>query len=448
MIRTLSYLCTFLAFVMLAVPAIAQDAATPAAIGVVLDLEGEGNLIMRANEAGQAYPAKINDSVFMNDIIQTGPGAKALIVLVDESRFTLGENARFKIDKYVYDDENPKINHSRYSVMQGVFLYTTGLITKDVTNPDVQITTPYGSIGIRGTTVWGGPIDDDAYSVFVDSGEISFETKRGRIRVVAGEGTTIRNLNSIPERAKEWPTEKVDRAKATVSLKAVEEAKERLATFKAGQPEMLAKHKAYTREKQEIRIQEKNPRDSIKRLNNKQNIPAPLKKSEAEPDKGPQPIPQTATGTIADAVPAPVETPAADPLGSSEPAVPQPVITETPAGVPAPVAEPAPTPAPVPAPAETAPTEPATPPTVTKPKADAGTAPAATPVLADGVQLTAPESKQKPVEQSGEIAAPPPFPRPAPVAQPDMNNLATDPAMRQEQIEKMNLPSAKQHNPL
>jgi len=391
----------------------------------MLDLEGEGNLIMRSNEAGQAYPAKINDPVFMNDIIQTGPGAKALIVLVDESRFTLGENARFKIDKYVYDDENPKINHSRYSVMQGVFLYTTGLIAKDVTNPDIQITTPYGSIGIRGTTVWGGPIDDDAYSVFVDSGEISFETKRGRIRVIAGEGTTIRNLNSIPERAKIWPTEKVDRAKATVSLKGVEAAKERLATFKAEQPTMLEKHKIHMRAKNEIRIQEKNPRDSVKRLNNKQNIPAPLKKTETAPDNAPQPIQQPGTSTIADPVAPPV---VADPLGGSEPAQPQPVITETPAPVPA--------------------MEPATPPTVEKPKADAGATNAAPPVLADGVQLTAPETKQKPVEQAGDIAAPPPFPRPAPVAQPDMNNLATDPAMRQEQIEKMNLPSASQHNPL
>lgn len=439
MIRSLSYLCTFLAFVMLAVPAIAQDAA-PAPIGVMLDLEGEGNLIMRSNEAGQAYPAKINDPVFMNDIIQTGPGAKALIVLVDESRFTLGENARFKIDKYVYDDENPKINHSRYSVMQGVFLYTTGLITKDVTNPDVQIATPYGSIGIRGTTVWGGPIDDDAYSVFVDSGEISFETKRGRIRVIAGEGTTIRNLNSIPERAKIWPTEKVDRAKATVSLKAVEAAKERLATFKAEQPAMLEKHKADMRAKNEIRTQEKNPRESVKRLNNKQNIPAPLKKTEAAPDNAPQPIQQPGTSTISDPVAAPV---VADPLGGSEPEQPQPVITETPAPVPATVPEAAPA-----VPAVVPPTEPAIPPTVEKPKADAGTTNAAPPVLADGVQLTVPESKQKPVEQTGEIAAPPPFPRPAPVAQPDMNNLATDPAMRQEQIEKMNLPSASQHNPL
>ena len=40
--------------------------------------------------------------VFVGDEISTGPGARILIVFDDESKLTMGENARITIDQFVY----------------------------------------------------------------------------------------------------------------------------------------------------------------------------------------------------------------------------------------------------------------------------------------------------------------------------------------------------------
>ena len=44
----------------------------------------------------------------------------------------------------------------------------------------VQIRTPVGAIGVRGTTVWGGPIDK-GYGIIVQSGEVTVTGRRGTV---------------------------------------------------------------------------------------------------------------------------------------------------------------------------------------------------------------------------------------------------------------------------
>ncbi len=219
--------------------------AQPAPIGTVIEVEGAQALVMRAAEQGKAYPVKPDDAVYMNDVLQTGADGRMLVLLLDDSRFTLGENARFKIDEYVYDDENDSGNKARYNVLQGVFLYASGMIAKKE-NPDIKISIPYGSIGIRGTTVWGGLLDEE-YSVFVDDGEVTVETNRGRVRVAKGEGTAIRNANAIPERAKVWGEQKATRARNTIGLKNVAQVKERVALQQKNHAAMVAQHRAAMR---------------------------------------------------------------------------------------------------------------------------------------------------------------------------------------------------------
>lgn len=243
-----------IAFVLLA-PVMAMAQSGP--IGTVIAVEGDNALIMRAAEQGKATPATADAPVFMNDVLQTGPGGRMLVALLDDSQFTLGENARMKIDAYVYDDEDDTANMARYNVLQGTFLYTSGLIAKKET-PDVKIGIPYGSIGIRGTTVWGGTLDNE-YGVFVADGEITVETNRGRIRVAKDEGTTIRNANAIPERAKIWEVPKITRATDTVSMKNIEKIKERTAYFQQNRAALIAQHRS------EIHARRLSPQNAVPR---------------------------------------------------------------------------------------------------------------------------------------------------------------------------------------
>lgn len=423
----------------------ASPAIAVAAIGTIVEAEGTGNLILRAAESNKTYPAISGDLIYPNDTVQTGPAAKMLVLFMDDSRFTLGENARFRADEYVYDDLDSKVNKAHYNVLQGAFLYASGLIAKKE-SPNVKIQTGYGSIGIRGTTVWGGIIDSQ-YGVFVADGEITLETNRGRIRVGTGEGVTIRSLNSIPERPVIWGTEKVDRAKAEITLKDVEAVKGKIATSQTKHADMLIKHKAYRNAAQQDRIEQQKPRDSIKRLDNQPHSPVETKTESHTAPVAPPAEPLPAATAAPEAA-----TPLGDAPITAPVSTPEPGPAKTLNDVSAPLPDSIPTTAEGAAAASAPPKDTAVP-----------DAPAATPAVTDGpvsepaaptgatpsITIETEDSKTMlPVEQ-GKDVAPPAFPAPAPTVQPDPEDLPSDPAMRQEALEKLNLHNSNaNHNPL
>ncbi|HTK84889.1 MAG TPA: FecR domain-containing protein, partial [Patescibacteria group bacterium] len=143
-----------------------QQAAAPAddptVIGTLIEVEGSATM----TRPGQsAIVAASEMPVHMNDVIDTAAGAKADILFIDNTEVTLGEKAELKVDEYVYDPENMNSNKGRFSIPQGPFQFVTGQIDK-VSNPDVKISTAYGAIGVRGTTIVGGNVDD-SYGIFV-----------------------------------------------------------------------------------------------------------------------------------------------------------------------------------------------------------------------------------------------------------------------------------------
>ena len=68
---------------------------------------------------------------------------------------------------------------------------------------NVQIRTPIGAIGLRGTTVWGGLIDK-GYGVVVLSDEATVTGRRGTVTLKQGQGTMLFG-DSKPQRAAAWP---------------------------------------------------------------------------------------------------------------------------------------------------------------------------------------------------------------------------------------------------
>ncbi|MDB5491679.1 MAG: hypothetical protein JWO78_1528 [Micavibrio sp.] len=269
-ILVLSLIITFGSF---SAPALAQEQRKEPPIGTLAEVQGEGNLIMRAAEDGKAYPAHVKDLVYRNDVLQTGPhglpgdngkggrpDARMLLVLIDESRFTLGENARFKVDEYAYDDKDKTTNNAIYEMLQGAFLYTSGFMTK-IDNPAVRIQTPYGTIGIRGTSIWGGNLGAQ-YGVYVDEGDVSIETKRGHVMVPAGKATSINNINSIPQKPAPLSPEVIAAAKDTVKLQDIDKIKLRLAEINAMHKDMIVAHSQYIHA---TRIDQADDKSSVKK---------------------------------------------------------------------------------------------------------------------------------------------------------------------------------------
>ena len=473
MLRSRFPLCLITALMVSAIPALAQDGKaplqqiaaaentetgltlpTPAAIGTIVEAEGQGNLILRAGENDKAYPAKNGDLVYPNDTVQTGPKAKMLVLFIDDSRFTLGENARLRAEDYAYDDKNAAASKARYVVPQGSFLYAGGLMAKDAPHNNVKIQTAYGTINAPGTTVWGGALDDQ-YSVYAADGEAIIETHRGRIRRPGGEGTVIRSTNSIPERPVVWGAEKVDRAKTAITLADIESVKEKIAASQAKHADMLIRHKAYRNAVQQSRIEQQKPRDSIKRLDNtpqQSAAPAPPAEAPAQPATSEAEKPALTPDPLAHDTPAPSETPAAEAVITAPVSTPEPGPAKTLNDVSAPLPDAVPTTAEGAASASAPPKDTVPPPAsdeqAQEAAAAADTAAQPAPVGATPsiiIEAETPVAGQ-PVEQNN--VTPPAFPAPPPSIEPAPEDLPSDPAMRQEALEKLNLHSTGSNNPL
>ncbi len=124
------------------------DDASP--IGKVTQVVGDATI---THPDGTHIKAEVGVTVHMGDVIETSDKGAVHILFVDNTTFAVSEHARLSIDQYTYNPES-HTGTSFFSMLHGVFVYTSGLIGKS--DPaDVNIHTPVGSIGIRGTVIAG-----------------------------------------------------------------------------------------------------------------------------------------------------------------------------------------------------------------------------------------------------------------------------------------------------
>lgn len=251
------------ALIFTALPAKAQEA-----IGVIAEIENSASILLAGSPEGtEAIEAQIGQEVRMNDIILTGEDSRAHLLLIDDTEITLGSNGEFKIDEYVFTEDTPETNRAKFSILRGPFLFVSGLVSKRET-PDVTIQTTYGSIGLRGTTVWGGMLDERDYSVFLLDGEVTYQTKRGRVKLTPGQGTDAYSDRAIPSRAKVWGQPKIDAAVATIALRDPEAVQARIAELKQTHQALRKSHTDNLQQRQEEK-QETQQEKQQERLENK-----------------------------------------------------------------------------------------------------------------------------------------------------------------------------------
>jgi len=91
------------------------------------------------------------DPVFAGERIRTGAGTVLQIEFTDKSRFTLGPNAEFEVERYFQaagGSSGEEAFHSR--ILKGAFRYVSGLIVRNK-RQNVRVTVAVATIGIRGT---------------------------------------------------------------------------------------------------------------------------------------------------------------------------------------------------------------------------------------------------------------------------------------------------------
>jgi len=179
-------------------------------VGTVDKVQAEVN----ATQAGQTRALAINSDVYFRDRCHSTDGARLQATLKDGTQLTLGENATLVIDEFVYDPFKSRGALS-VRVIKGAFLFVGGRI-EGVTGAKVQIHTPVAAIGVRGTTVWGGPIDN-GYGVVVLSGEVTVTARKGTVTLKQGQGTMLIG-DGKPQRAAAWPAGRMKRAVASITF--------------------------------------------------------------------------------------------------------------------------------------------------------------------------------------------------------------------------------------
>jgi hypothetical protein len=136
--------------------------------------------------AGARRRLVVGGSVYVGERVETGAGARAVLVFRDDSRLTLGASTRFVVENFVYDEKNPEDGRFFVSLLTGTMRALTGFVGK-ANNRNVNFTTSTATIGIRGTG-----LDLDCGS----TGSCSFFTWLGSIAVTPTGQTALQVLQS------------------------------------------------------------------------------------------------------------------------------------------------------------------------------------------------------------------------------------------------------------
>jgi len=245
-------LCLFMVFYAVS-PAYAAER-----LGAIMEVEGTVTL-KRAN--GSMRQAVENDHLYLGDVVTTAAGAKAFVFLIDDTEFTLAENTQFTVSEYIYDPDNADRNKARYSAL-GAFRYVSGMIAKKKdpkATPDVDISTSFGSIGIRGTDFTVAMEGDEGHGVFVDEGSVNVRNQKGASLLKIGEGTRVRSRLHAPTAASKWKQARIEKMRKAVFLKRQKHVRQRV-------EHMRKKHK-------ELRLkrQEKMQKHIKDKMQNRQN---------------------------------------------------------------------------------------------------------------------------------------------------------------------------------
>jgi len=149
-IRSLIFLYVFLS------PAMVSAVEAPASAGQISKMTGN-NVAEARKPDGTARKLGVGDAVYSGEHIWTDKSTSVHIQFADESRFSLGPNTEFVIEKFKYKQgAEEDAFHSR--MIKGVFRFVSGLIAH-TKGRDMKVTTKVATIGIRGTQVEGEVTD-------------------------------------------------------------------------------------------------------------------------------------------------------------------------------------------------------------------------------------------------------------------------------------------------
>ncbi|SHN73189.1 hypothetical protein [Bradyrhizobium erythrophlei] len=124
-------------------------------VGHVVVMTGSASIVRN----GVAIVVNTGDTIYRNDVIQTGSNSTLGMVLDDGSAFNLAATTRFVVNELDYDPAGTA-NQALFSLIQGSLSLIAGQVAP---TGDMKVTTPVATIGVRGTVLLAGLDSTDGH---------------------------------------------------------------------------------------------------------------------------------------------------------------------------------------------------------------------------------------------------------------------------------------------
>lgn len=160
-------------------------------------------------------PLDVGSDVQLGDIISTGKDTRLEIEFTDGTIVRLGERAHFTVVEYVLEQNG---GNAVMRMLQGAFQVTSGKMMQ-LADASMTVETNTATIGIRGTTFWGGELENGFEVALLKGKGVDVKTAVGTVSLTEpGTGTRAANKGVFPSEPLPWGRNKMQSAIDTVSF--------------------------------------------------------------------------------------------------------------------------------------------------------------------------------------------------------------------------------------
>jgi hypothetical protein len=142
---TLSLFRLFAAGLLIVVALVPPTLAQQQAVGIVKIAEGDVTVLRGATRT----PLAVGDAIQVGDQLTTGADGSVGVTLKDGTLLSLGTRSIFVIEEFLFAPERESLSFVG-AARAGSVVYTSGTIGR-LAPEKVRVTTPFGTIGTRGT---------------------------------------------------------------------------------------------------------------------------------------------------------------------------------------------------------------------------------------------------------------------------------------------------------
>jgi FecR protein len=131
---------------------------------------------VEAVAGGNTQTLSAGSEIYANQTVRTGNRGMADLVFLDKTNLSVGPTSEVRLDKFVYDPTGSAGNVVLQAT-RGAFRFVTGSQAKHA----YKVSTPHGSLGVRGTTVEllvNKPGEDCVTKLRLVEGELEYRVKK------------------------------------------------------------------------------------------------------------------------------------------------------------------------------------------------------------------------------------------------------------------------------